>query len=68
MEQHACDVITACNELMIGQWISRYFSVETTKHSLALGYGYYWKVQVLSSTTVQVQCLYVAWFSRYRCS
>ena len=25
---------------MIGQWISRYFSVETTKHSLALGYGY----------------------------
>ena len=52
---------------MIGQWISRYFSVETTKHSLALGYGYYWKVQILSSTTVQVRRLYVAWFSRYSC-
>ena len=37
------------------------------KHSLALGYGYHWNIQALSSTTAPVRRLYAAWFSRYNC-
>ena len=63
--ERCCWMWSKVTSPMIGQRISSYFSVETAKHSLALGYGYHWDVQVLSSTTVQVRRLYVVWFSRY---
>ena len=53
------------SSLLIRQWISPYFSVDASNRFLGLRCSIQWNVQVLRSTMVQVQCLYIVWFSRY---
>jgi len=43
------------------QWIVYFLAVDAPRYKIVLGYGYCWSVWVLSNTTVQVQCLRVAW-------
>ena len=53
---------------LIGQWISPCFSMDVANTALGPRCGHHWNVQLLSNTTVQVQCSYVVLFSRWSCS